>query len=171
MSEVSNEIVKKITFKGVAGVPSSADQKEAIKADKSELKNAMCVIGIANGIHITTNQDTGETYEALKGDFLAWDKNKPDVRFAAGLLYLPPIAFELLRGKVESAAAVEFAIEIGTRLPKEGEKSPVGYIYTVKPLIKPEASDPLQKLLAKLEPASEAAQSAAQEKMAAKSAA
>lgn len=148
----SVEIVKKITIKSLCGTPTSADIKAAVKADETELHRGACILGYAVAPRIVTNNDTGETYEALSGDFLAYDKNTPNIQQQSATLYLPPIAHEMVKAKLAAGAnSVEFAIEIGFRLPREGEKSPTGYIYTVKPLIKPAQNSPLLALLAQVQ--------------------
>ena len=148
--EPQQEIVKKITFKAIAGTPTASAIKEAIKADKTELPNVMHVMGYASGEKVTVNNDTGEQYHGISGEFLAYDPATPEIQYQSAVLYLPPIAQELITAKLANSNSIEFAMKVGTRLPKEGEKSPVGYIYTVAPLIKPNRASPLLALLDKV---------------------
>lgn len=150
MSKSTTEIVKKITIKSVCGTPTASEIKAAVKSDTEVLPRSMFVIGYAHDKKVTVNEDTGQAYEALSGEFLAYDKAKPEVQFQSGTLYLPPIAHDLAKAQL-AKGSVEFALEIGFRLPREGEKSPTGYIYTVKPLIKPNKNAPLLQLLAKVQ--------------------
>ena len=148
------EILKKITYKGIVGVPTSAEIKDAIKNDQEIIPgHRLCVVGYANSIHTQTNvnRDTGEvsTYEGLSGDFVAYDAAKPSEKFSSGVAYFPSIVHGLLKGKLGSGT-VEFAVEIACRLPREGEKAPAGYIFIVRPLIEPENSSPMARLLARV---------------------
>jgi len=148
------EIVKKITFKTLAGVPSQSVINDAIKNDRTELPNKLCVLGYATGEHIQVNQDTGETYRGLSGDFIAYSPENPDKKVQSGILYAPDIVTSLLKGRLAGLGvgeSVEFAVEIGVRLPRDGEKTPTGYIFTVKPLVKPAQNSPMLALMARVE--------------------
>lgn len=144
---MAREIIKKITFKGVVGTLSTTEIKEIIKGD-GIIPQSMIVLGRCKGLKLIINHDTGEEYPALDGEFIAYPADRPDDVKQSGTLFLPAIAQDLITGQVVAGQVLEFALKIGLRLPRDGERTATGYLYTVTPLVEPSESDPMEKLLA-----------------------
>lgn len=129
-------IAKKITVKGL--VP---DLKDIDRATLKGNKPLVHVYGIARGF--TPDSSQYGDYIRFNGDFEGVNLETGEAQ-RAGSMILPEIAQNLLHGvmNAEGNNAVEFALEIGIK----PSKSPVGYDYTVKPLIESVEADPLKAL-------------------------
>ena len=105
----------------------------------------MTVFGTVHGTAIKTTQ-YGDSI-ALKGRFNAFADDKKGEIFNSPTCYLPDLATDLIVSALESNGGAE--IEFAFVLTKEkSDKSTVGYIYTVQPII--EQRDPLAELQAKV---------------------
>ncbi|RJP44495.1 hypothetical protein C4587_01790 [Candidatus Parcubacteria bacterium] len=142
------ELVKKITAKGI--VPDLAERVKTpgdlYDADEKTIvaTPVFHVYGLARKYDAERSQ-YGE-YLRFTGDFEAVNLKTGEVH-RAGSMILPDIAENVLAGAMntEGAQAVQFALEIGVK----PSKSPVGYDYTVKPLVENrEAEDALTTLRA-----------------------
>lgn len=130
-----SEIVKKITVKTVCG-----------KFEKpSKASKLMTVYGLANEAKADSS-DYGD-YVRFKGNFEAVNLATGEV-FKSGSMILPEIAEQILSGALsgEDVNGVQFALEIGIK----PSTSPVGYDYSVKPVIDTGENDPLADLRGKL---------------------
>ena len=106
------------------------------------------MFGIAEGEKVANNNDTGETYKGLSGNFAA--TNSKGEEFRANVLYLPLFVQDIIVSRLKASdGAVEFAFEVSVRIAKEGERAgPQGYLYEVRPLIQPAPKDdPLVRLM------------------------
>lgn len=124
---MATKIVNKISFKGVGAVDS------------------MTVFGTVHGTAIKTTQ-YGDSI-GLKGRFNAFADDKSSEIFNSPTCYLPDLATDLIVSALESngGSEIEFAFKISK---EKSEKSPVGYVYNVSPII--EQRDPLAELQAKV---------------------
>lgn len=130
------EFLKKITVKGVCGAIDTKPEKAAA---------IMTVYGLANEAK-ADRSDYGD-YVRFGGSFEAVDMNSGKA-YRSGRMILPGIAEGLLAGALsqDNTESVQFALEIGIK----PSKSPVGYDYTVKPLVEVGENDPLADLRGKL---------------------
>lgn len=111
------------------------------------------VIGIADGVR-SGESDKGP-WEGLTGQFeatvIAPDHANNGKRFYGTQLFLPKSGHELVAARLreyaksESTAgqSVQFAYQVGF---KPSEAAPIGYEYTVKPILKAGGADPLAQL-------------------------
>jgi hypothetical protein len=129
------EIVKKITVKAVSGGLEKPEKPTPI----------MTVYGLLTDSK-PDHSDYGD-YIRFSGNFEAVNMSNGE-HFRSGRLILPGIAEGLLQGALEQEGveSVQFALEIGIK----PSKSPVGYDYTVKPLIETSENDPLADMRGKL---------------------
>jgi len=132
------EFLKKITVKGVC-----PGLKEMEKPEKPDA--IMTVFGLVTGAK-PDRSDYGD-YIRFEGNFEAVDMGTGNA-YRSGRMILPGIAEGLLAGAFngEGVESVQFALEIGIK----PSKSPVGYDYTVKPLVESAENDPLADLRGKL---------------------
>lgn len=154
---MSENLLSKITVKSVIGsIPT-----EAVKIKDPETgKDKTVVRGVAGdylrvygqvkagGTKIKTSE-YGDSIE-FAGDFRAVDLTTGEL-FSSAKLYLPNIAEQFLFAIVDSVegdSVVQFGFDIGAK----PSSSPVGYEYTVKPLIERSNADPLQALANSLPP-------------------
>jgi hypothetical protein len=92
-------------------------------------------------------------YLRFKGDFKAIDSHRRQYRGAA--MILPKAAEDMLANMVLSAKEVsgQAYVEFGLVIGMTPSDAPIGYEFTVRPLIQEQDSDPLAALEAKLPPA------------------
>lgn len=133
---MSESLLKKISVKGVFGdfVPVTKDRilvRIWGRTHEKELCNTQFGDSVRfKGVFKAANAETGEI-------------------FRAGELFLPGIAESLLSGALDGAGAnaVEFAFDIGV---KQDKTVAVGYIYTVKPVVKMEEDQGMMALEEKM---------------------
>jgi hypothetical protein len=146
-------LLSKVSFKAVCGVPEmqAATFQDETGATKTALrgieKQYMRVVGIVRGTKTTTSQ-YGDSIE-FQGEFEAINMLTAEV-YNGSKLFLPQIAEGFLFSAVSCAEgnAVEFAFDIGIK----PSATPMGYEYTIKPLIEQTQESPLKKLMAGLPP-------------------
>lgn len=133
MSEQTSEYVKKLTMKGI--VPDLSEQEIKKPTPLAH------IFGVAR--KFKNDRTTYGDFIRFYGSFEAVNVQDGTVQ-KSGSMILPPIAENLLAGGLaqEGTEAVEFAFEIGVK----PSKSPVGYDYTVKPLVENRDTDPLAAL-------------------------
>ena len=140
MSNVTS--VKKITMKGMGVKPVSSK----LPKDGS-VAPLLRVIGQATGTKSgTTNFGP---WTALSGLFAATNIGSGET-VRSSVLFLPDVAMQDILGALPNGN-VEFGCIIGARLPKEGEFTPTGYLYTVEWVTAPGTEDPLARLMLKFE--------------------
>lgn len=133
--ESGNGFLRKITASTVCG-----------KIEKTDKPQRLCLIyGTANRVKTGTSQFG--PWVQLVGQFEA-------VNLATGQVFTSPycilpdkVVNEVIAGAIESGqTGVEFAYEFGIK----PSKSPVGYDYTAKPIVKEQDNDALASLRAKI---------------------
>ena len=104
--------------------------------------NLYSIIGVAIGTKTGTS-DYGD-WTSLVGQFEAVNCETGE-RFASANAFLPDVAQGLVLAQLAhpDTNQVQFAFMIGA---KTDENSPVGYSYTAKPILPPDAKDPLADL-------------------------
>lgn len=106
------------------------------------------ILGEASGIKQVDDPAHGTIHEALTGRFQATNCETGDV-VRSGMLYLPKGIHETVTAavkKAEDGDVVRFAL----RVRSVRAENPAGYSYEAVPLLKPEESDPLDKLAAEI---------------------
>ena len=153
-----SNLVSKITMKSVCGAP-AMQTVETVGEDgvkKTVLrgveKQYMRLVGVARGSENITSQ-YGDSIKFL-GDFRAVNLETGEI-FNAGQAFLPNIAETYLYNVLENVrhvdgfSGLELAFDIGVK----PASTPMGYEYTVKPLIEPATKDDhLSNLLDSLPP-------------------
>lgn len=131
------QYLKKLSVKKVCGRP----EFEKGSANGTEI-SLMQVFGQATGTKGGTS-DYGD-WECLLGSFEATNMETGET-FRAAQLFMPDVAHEPIAQAVKLASngIVDFAVEIVA--VKDAESS-VGYVYSMKPLIQAEESDPIRIL-------------------------
>lgn len=127
------EVLNKITLKTIGMQPKPGSVKENVLL--------ATIYGIAGGYKIGTS-NYGE-FTKFRGDFEAVTSDGKT--FRSGALLLPPTISDMLRVAIDKAgddAGVQFGVEIGVK----HSDVPIGYEYTVHPVFKADAADPLAKL-------------------------
>lgn len=129
--------VKKLSVKTVRGRPEFEKGSE----DGTEI-SLMQIFGQATGTKGGTS--TYGDWECLLGNFEATNMESGET-FRAAQLFMPDVAHEPIAQAVKLASngSVDFAIEI---IAVKDSESSVGYLYSMKPLISAEESDPLKVL-------------------------
>lgn len=129
--------LKKLSVKKVCGRP----EFEKGSADGTEI-GLMQVFGQVTGTKGGTS-DYGD-WECLLGNFEATNMETGET-FRAAQLFMPDVAHEPIAQavKLSSNGLVDFAVEI---IAVKDAESSVGYVYSMKPLIQAEESDPLKAL-------------------------
>ena len=153
-----SNLVNKITMKSVCGAPEmqSVEIVDESGVKKTVLRGVerlyMRVVGVARGSENITSQ-YGDSIKFL-GDFRAINIQTGEV-FNAGNVFLPNIAESYVYNALEAVkhaegfSGLELAFDIGVK----PASTPMGYEYTVKPLIEPATKDDhLSKLLDVLPP-------------------
>lgn len=134
-------LVSKISSKTLCG---------KIAAPKTGKVSLYRVFGIAE--KTSRGETTFGAFTCFHGSFKAAviDKETGEVKtYRSGKCFLPDIAGNLLSAAVDAnEGGVEFAFDIGVK-PAE---NPMGYEYTVVPVIETRGDDPLEKLSASLPP-------------------
>lgn len=107
--------------------------------------------GIATGTKSGPDKNRpGETWTALTGDFIAIDTVTGE-EYRAGVCFLPTVGQNLVLGALGgSPDGVEFGFDIGVKKAD----NPVGYEYTVKPVVKAKESQVMLNLMARMSEAS-----------------
>lgn len=139
---MTTSLVKKITARDVMG-----NMKEFMRehgsgkkdGDQIELFN---IIGQVIGHQV--GESTFGPWVKLKGRFRATNTTTGDV-FNSSVAMLPdeitdPVLAALT---LDGAASVDMAFDIGVKID---DSTAVGYVYVVKPLMKPSEDDPLERL-------------------------
>lgn len=134
-AESETIFVAKLTVKDMKCRPAAPEDGHAFKA-------LARVCGIAKGTMLKANKETGDTHEALVGDFVGTNLSTGH-EFRSGVLYLPAGMHEQMVSSLQgkNPTPIEFAVEIRT----VASTSKAGYSYQVIPLFKPAAIDPLAK--------------------------
>lgn len=128
------EIVKKISVTGINGIRGGFKNVEVART-------VARVVGIVRAAEVLETQ-YGEATR-FRGEFRAYNEERDE--FASTALFLPePAQSLLLEASERSEGGVQFAFDVGV---KPDAASPLGYSYTVRPLIDAAPSDPLQALL------------------------
>lgn len=135
MSEQQIELLSKISPKSVCG---------KIEKDPKDKTILFTVFGIASGIQ--AGESNMGPWECLTGQFEAVRATDGAV-FQAGRCFLPSVAHNPIAGKLKALAdddgkAVRFALQVGIK-PSD---SPVGYEYTVLPVLNPVEDDAMADL-------------------------
>lgn len=134
-SDDGTEMLRKLSVKTICG-----DQKAPEKAT-----GLFQCYGVAQGLR--TGNTTYGPWLAFTGNFEAV-RSKDGRKFFGTQIFLPEPAQSMMAGHLKVAqeedktATIAFAFEIGIK-PND---TPVGYEYTIKPLIKPSGNDPLAAL-------------------------
>lgn len=155
------QLVSKISFKTVCKAPEMAtlevtdengNKKTVLRGIE---KQYMRVVGVCRNT-VIKNSQYGDSIE-FQGDFRAINIDSGEV-FNSGKLFLPSIAETFISNAMENVrytdgfSGLELAFDIGIK----PASNPMGYEYTVKPLIEPEqTTDRLADMLKSL-PALEA---------------
>lgn len=130
MSENQAEMLKKISAKTIMGGKVKAPEKQT---------DLYTVYGVATGTR------TGETdkgpWVSFTGSFEAV-RLSDNAKFVSPQVFLPEPMQGMLLSTLDGDASVEFAVVIGNK-PSD---SPVGYEYTVRPLVKPQENDAVAQL-------------------------
>lgn len=137
--------VKKIS---VATVFGKVDLEALIKAPNQEI-SVMRVLGRAVGVK--SGMSSYGEWKALQGQFQAVHSSTGEISEAA-VLFLPDVAMTplLVALSAPESRGVEFALELSVKYVKNGKPGGVPYEYTWKPLLPPDASDPIARLNARL---------------------
>jgi hypothetical protein len=135
------ELVNKITIKGLVGAVKGIIKG---KADGEIVKLAQ-IVGICNGTGVVPTQYGDSTF--LKGQFKM--KSLLDGKEQqSGKCFLPDSAINLVAGQLtDDCKAIQFAFNIGVKVD---DSIQIGYVYTIEPLLSPEANNPLALLEQKL---------------------
>ena len=132
------ELLSKISMKGVGAQPS----KGSVTKDQGTIPLA---IMYGRTTRYTVGQSTFGEFTKFNGSFEATNV-KTGESFRSGNILLPRIVEDLLRGALDDRedanSALEFALEIGVKY----SENPMGYEYTVRPLVELAASDELSHL-------------------------
>ena len=96
---------------------------------------------VGNAKAIECGESSHGEWEALVGEFMATKADGSE--FTSGKAFLPNVALNLLKGNLLDGKEIQFAFSIGRR---SDESSPVGYVYTVKPMIEAK-ENPLKALM------------------------
>jgi len=127
-------ILKKLNAKDILG------GKIARPAEDDPEKILFDVYGLARRAEVVTTA-FGDSMK-FRGDFEAVNSETGEV-FRSTVMYLPELAADMLANAIgEGANAVEFGFRIGMK-PSD---SPVGYEYTIKPLVETRDSDALESI-------------------------
>lgn len=131
-----SQFIKKISVKNCYGKVSAADAPMDI----------LQVVGIATGSR--TGESTYGPWVSLRGTFQATNLQTGEV-FRGSECFLPDIGVDMVLVALNSkdAQAVEFAVNVSIKK----SESPIGYEYTVTPLMKLQENDPLAALANRLE--------------------
>lgn len=132
------QLIKKITLGGINNV-------------RGGFKTPQDGQFIARVIGVLREVETIETaYGAAKrfrGEFRA--TNADGEEFASPVLFLPEPAQSILSEAIAGNVSVQFAFDVSLKL---NSNSPLGYEYSVKPLINSAPSDPLASIMAQIAP-------------------
>lgn len=151
MNAAKTQLVSKLSLKSIMGKP---DMKALWAKDESGKLVHETGIDLFNVGGTVTGLKTGITnfgeFTGFLGNFGAI-RLTDGVTFRAPQLFLPSIAEAFVKPTVEGAAGapVEFAFIIGIKPMKKPDDSE-SYEYTVKPIVAPDAVDPLAGMMAKL---------------------
>lgn len=120
------------------------------KLDRDNLPkgNFLRVVGIATGTKSVADKfKPGEFAFGITGDIVAINTLSGE-EYRSGVCYMPATAQNLVVGALGgNPDGVEFAFDIGV---KKAE-NPVGYEYTIKPVIKPKESNAMAALLGRVQ--------------------
>lgn len=134
------QIVNKITMKVVMG----RDVKECvIKDDQIDL---MQVVGVATKKEVFKSTFGGEVSESwcIFGEVKAKNLETGEMFYSPSRCFLPPLAADLIAAQMDLTAqnSVRWAFVLGVKF----SKAPIGYEYTVKPLLKPAENNALDNI-------------------------
>jgi hypothetical protein len=136
------ELVNKITIKGLVGAVKAFIKNKV----NGEVVKLVQIVGICNGSGVTPTQFGDSTF--LKGQFKATSLIDGKIVQGSGKCYLPDSATNLILGQLtDEVKAVQFAFNIGVKVD---ESVQIGYVYSIEPLLKPEANNPIALLEQKL---------------------
>lgn len=147
------KLLNKIAFKSVCGAPEmvAVTIKDDSGVEKTVLRGVerpyMRIVGICRS-HSVKSSQYGDSVQ-FEGDFRAIDIKSGEI-FNAGKLFLPQIAESYLFNALLAAQGSEgfTGLELGFDVGIKPASTPMGYEYTVAPLIQPEATvDRLSDLL------------------------
>lgn len=130
---MSHEIVKKLSAASIG-----VDLKHAKEAPQE----AYTIIGHATGIETGIHATNGE-WTKLTGNFEATNA-KTGVVYVSANAFLPAVVNDLVAAQIRDGGHVKFAFKIGTK----PNATPIGYEYTVSPLIAPEPVDVIEEIRA-----------------------
>ena len=141
--EVTVEAGTEVTLSKISVATINARPTRIQNEPALEFEPLARVGGVATGIKLVANKQTGETHIALVGQFIALSL-KTAVTYNSGVLYLPAGIHEQITSAVsaEGAKPVEFMIE----LRAVHATNPAKFSYAAVALHRPEAvADPLAK--------------------------
>jgi len=148
---VPPKLIGKITPK-LMGNPKKAAALWPDDAKESDKRTVLGrILGKARAIGIVTNQDTGEVYESLVGQFGVESYGSGE-RFKSGRLYLPNLSFlELFKSAFEenkgAPVDISFAYECGVQY----SSNQAGFEWFMTDLMPPKVEDDvLSTILAQL---------------------
>lgn len=141
---MATNIVKKLAVSTVFG------DIEAIRnAATVEGAPIVRVAGIATNTKSGINRATGDEWTGLVGQFRGINMETGEV-FESVKCFMPEIATQMVVNALYSAkqtdksATVEFGFDLGV---KKNPTVPIGYEYTIKPLVEAKEASPLDTLL------------------------
>jgi len=137
------QIIKKISVKTCGASP----EMEFVKIDGKDVPRAkgeqslLRIIGMTNGVKRGTG-DYGP-WVAFLGSFEATNMSTGEV-YSSSVCLMPEAVSGILSVAVgqEDGKAVEFGVDIGAK----PENNPIGFTYTITPLIESEETNPLRHL-------------------------
>ncbi len=134
------QIVNKITMKVVLG----KDVKEFVIKD--EQHDLVQIMGIAKKKEVFKSAFGGETSESwcFHGEVKAKNLQTGETFYSPNRCFLPPLAGDLLAAQLDDTDqnSVKWAFIIGVLF----SKAPIGYAYTIKPLLKPAENNALDNI-------------------------
>jgi hypothetical protein len=133
------QLLSKITVAAIGAQPKAKSLKEGEAF-------SVCVI-MGEATKSTVAQSNYGDFLKFNGNFVGVNMRTGE-RFRSAALILPQLVEHVLDTAItEAGGPVEFALEIGV---KYSEKGNTGYVYTIKPLLEPSETDPMERLLSKV---------------------